>query len=470
MNDSKTNFPNWLDYKQEPGFFTNFNTEVLDATGDTSEKATFLSDSEGYEYCDNRTGAAATFAKGDYTVRTFGLVANEGETFTVGVKGDVTEAVFWPLWGQFKLTYRAFNPDVVLEALETALASIDTSKHMAKSLFAKATELKNAAEAAKTAGDGKQMFDVLKEIYALTESINESVILFEKLQTAAEDLITLASESGSASSKDAMNLAGKILNDIEDNNLENADAESYLEQIAKMKTILRLPDNYKDATDEAPVDVTSIIETPSFEKDGTNSIYGWTATGQKFGNSDQLSALALESWESVFHIYQDIVGLPDGIYTLKVNGWQRTATPTYLYGESGGELYIKELIKQAEGLPEDMTAPSTLTGAVSQFSEDVFMNSLVVKVADEKLRIGVRKDETSGSDWIVLDNFMLFYHGANSSLEPDKDAIADVTNGMAMKVETYTLDGRRAGMSQKGILIQKITMSDGTILVRKVRK
>ena len=65
---------------------------------------------------------------------------------------------------------------------------------------------------------------------------------------------------------------------------------------------------------------------------------------------------------------------------------------------------------------------------------------------------------------------MLFYHGANSSLEPDKDAIADVTNGMAMKVETYTLDGRRAGMSQKGILIQKITMSDGTILVRKVRK
>ena len=164
------------------------------------------------------------------------------------------------------------------------------------------------------------------------------------------------------------------------------------------------------------------------------------------------------------------MGLPDGIYTLKVNGWQRTATPTYLYGESGGELYIKELIKQAEGLPEDMTAPSTLTGAVSQFSEDVFMNSLVVKVADEKLRIGVRKDETSGSDWIVLDNFMLFYHGANSSLEPDKDAIADVTNGMAMKVETYTLDGRRAGMSQKGILIQKITMSDGTILVRKVRK
>ena len=470
MNDSKTNFPNWLDYKQEPGFFTNFNTEVLDATGDTSEKASFLSDSEGYEYCDNRTGAAATFAKGDYTVRTFGLVANEGETFTVGVKGDVTEAVFWPLWGQFKLTYRAFNPDVVLEALETALASIDTSKHMAKSLFAKATELKNAAEAAKTAGDGKQMFDVLKDIYALTESINESVILFEKLQTAAEDLITLASESGSASSKDAMNLAGKILNDIEDNNLENADAESYLEQIAKMKTILRLPDNYKDATDEAPVDVTSIIETPSFEKDGTNSIYGWTATGQKFGNSDQLSALALESWESVFHIYQDIVGLPDGIYTLKVNGWQRTATPTYLYGESGGELYIKELIKQAEGLPEDMTAPSTLTGAVSQFSEDVFMNSLVVKVGDEKLRIGVRKDETSGSDWIVLDNFMLFYHGANSSLEPDKDAIADVTNGMAMKVETYTLDGRRAGMSQKGILIQKITMSDGTILVRKVRK
>jgi hypothetical protein len=98
------------------------------------------------------------------------------------------------------------------------------------------------------------------------------------------------------------------------------------------------------------------------------------------------------------------------------------------------------------------------------------MNSIVLKVADEKVRIGVRKDQTTGSDWIVLDNFQLFYHGTNSSLEPTLDAITDMSDALVLKVETYTLDGRRADSTQRGILIQKITRADGSVFVRKVRR
>ncbi len=473
MNDSKANLPNWMSYKQEPGFFNEFNT-MLTENGywANPSSATFLTDADGYEYPDNMSAAAAAFHKGDYTVRTFGLVANEGESFTIGIKGDVTEQQYWPLWGQFKLIYRGFNAEVIAEALESALPMIDTSKPMAKSLFAKATELKEAADAAKAANDGEKMFAVLKDIYALTEDIAKSVALFAQLQTAAEDLIGVANESGSASKNEALALADEIQAAIEARSIENADAEAYMVKIAAMKTKLRLPENMNAATDEAPVNATAVIETPGFEKDATNSIYGWTATGQKFGNSDQLSAMALESWESIFHIYQDIYGLPEGTYTLKVNGWERTGSPTYLYAESNGQTFAKELITQEAGLPEGMTAPGGLIEARNMFDETTYMNQIVLKHAGDKLRIGVRKDQTTSADWIVIDEFQLWYHGANSSLTPDGDAtgIESVAVPQSVKVEYFTLDGRKATSVQKGILIQKVTFENGSVVVRKIRK
>ena len=478
MNDSKANLPDWFEYGQESGFFDNFNAELAAKKSEnpnywsSQSSASYLTDGEtGLEYPDNMTAAAACFVKGDYTVRTYGLVANEGETFTIGVKGDVTQEQYWPLWGQFKLIYRGFNADVIAEALDAALPMIDTSKPMAKSLFEKATELAATAAAAKAAGDGEAMFNVLKEIYKLTEDIATSVTLFANLNTAAEDLMTIALESESAAKNEALALFDEIQAHIEARDIENEDAEAYLVKIAAMKTKLRLLD-VSTASDENPVDLTAVIETPGFEKDGTNSIYGWTATGQKFGNDDQLSALALESWESVFHIYQDIYGLPEGTYTLKVNGWERTASPTYLYAESGGQTFAKELITQEAGLPEGATAPNTLIDSRNMFDETTYMNELILKASGDVLRIGVRKDETASSDWIVIDEFQLWYHGANSGLTPDGDAtgIENIATSQTVKVEYYTLDGRKANSLQKGIMIQKLTFENGAVVVRKVRK
>ena len=250
------------------------------------------------------------------------------------------------------------------------------------------------------------------------------------------------------------------------------DATKPMGKSIKASVELRLPENMNAATDEAPVDATAVIETPGFEKDATNSIYGWTATGQKFGNSDQLSAMALESWESIFHIYQDIYGLPEGTYTLKVNGWGAHSSPTYLYAESNGQTFAKELITQEAGLPEGMTAPGGLIEARNMFDETTYMNQIVLKHAGDKLRIGVRKDQTTSADWIVIDEFQLWYHGANSSLTPDGDAtgIENVAVPQSVKVEYFTLDGRKATSVQKGILIQKVTFENGSVVVRKIRK
>ena len=90
--------------------------------------------------------------------------------------------------------------------------------------------------------------------------------------------------------------------------------------------------------------------------------------------------------------------------------------------------------------------------------------------ADGILTIGIKKAEKKASSWVVLDNFKLTYLGKNSSqtVSPDLTAIETV-EGKAMKVEFFTLDGRKATSAHKGIMIQKVTLSNGTTLIQKIR-
>jgi hypothetical protein len=462
MNSATTRFPNLWSAPMPAGTYGN---------DDRLESWYLATDAEGNEYPNSMGSASQAFDLGLYQMSTFGVV-REGETMRIGVKGTNCGQNWWTLWDNFQIIYQGTQADVVKPALEAALLQIDATKPMGKSIKASVDQLIAEANAAMETNDGDAMFKALNDVYDLIDAIRESVALFEKLQAAAEDLIGVASESGSASKNEALALADEIQAAIEARSIENADVEAYMVKIAAMKTKLRLPENMNAATDEAPVDATAVIETPGFEKDATNSIFGWTATGQKFGNSDQLSAMALESWESIFHIYQDIYGLPEGTYTLKVNGWERTGSPTYLYAESNGQTFAKELITQEAGLPEGMTAPGGLIDARNMFDETTYMNQIVLKHAGDKLRIGVRKDQTTSADWIVIDEFQLWYHGANSSLTPDGDAtgIENVAVPQSVKVEYFTLDGRKATSVQKGILIQKVTFENGSVVVRKIRK
>ena len=467
MNDSKTRFANWFDYPQEPGFYS------------AVEGATFLADADGYEYPDNTTAANAAFEKGDYKQSAFGLVAKRGEILRVGVKGNPSTAQFWPCFDNFKLIYRGYAANVVKPVLEASLAEAQTMTGVQTTKSAKAALTEAIANAQSTLGgeDGKAMFEALSALTKAISNIEEGAALCKQLNNDVEELMYIASESQSSKVNEAQNLCAEIISKLDSAELDVADIEAYEEQIAKLMLELQLPDDYLNATDENPANVTAFIKTPSFSKivDGaeTNSIDGWTATGQKFGNSDQLSALALESWESVLDIHQDIVGLPDGIYVLKVNAWQRTSNPTYLYAVSGDKQFSKELITQEAGLPDGYSAPNSLIAAVSMFDENTYVNELVVRVTNGELRIGIKKEQSSGADWVVMDNFQLIYHGANSSLKVDGDAqgIEDIVAGEVVKTEYFTIDGRRGSAARKGIVIERRTHSDGTVItVKKMMK
>jgi len=465
MNESKTKFANWFDYPQEAGFYSAF------------PGATFLSDADGNEYPDNTTAASAAFAKGDYYRSAFGLVAQRGDSLRVGVKGNPSAAQFWPCFDNFTLTYRGYDAEVVEPILEEtkaegdALAATMTTKTARAALDAALAEAATALDGE----DGKAMFDALSAVTKAIASVQDDATLCTALYKNAESLSYVISEySTSAKAAEAQALVETIMTQVEASALDADAIADYQRQISQMEIALQLPDDYLSATDDNPANVTAFIKTPSFSKvvDGmeTNSIDGWTASGQKFGNSDQLSALALESWESKLNLSQTIEGLPAGTYILRVNAWERTASPTYLFAEADGQQYAKEIITQEAGLPEGFTAPGTLLDAVSMFDDATYVNELVVRVTEGTLTIGIKKDETASADWVVLDNFQLIYLGANSQREPDGDAtpVEAVPAAAIATTEYFTLDGRRADASQRGLLIRRATMTDGTIQVKKV--
>lgn len=106
--------------------------------------------------------------------------------------------------------------------------------------------------------------------------------------------------------------------------------------------------------------------------------------------------------------------------------------------------------------------PNSMRGANARFQNDggAYINKVQVMVEEGgNITLGLKKDQTISDDWIIFDNFKLFYLGTAVPT-----AIDSVATDHAQAVKIYTVDGRQVNEMQRGINI--IKMSDGK--VRKV--
>ncbi|WP_027454767.1 hypothetical protein [Xylanibacter brevis] len=460
-------------------------------------------------YPNDMTTGAEAFAAGMYKTSAFGLVAKDGDPMRIGVKGDCT-GPNWAIFDNFKLTYHEYKADVVQSAMQSALNDLNTAiegKAYGKNVKDSVTLIAKAAVEADPQ-DGKALFAILTEVYDLNERAKTSVALFEKLTTAKTSLASLLENPiNEAAANDAALLCDEIQGKINQSNLTDAGAEAYLLKISEMMTKVNTPP-YEEASDENPVPMTSLIQTPGFEKIEnevkSNSIEGWeNATGYNFGNDDkQKGAYALEFYQKTFDMYQDIIGLPNGTYEVGVQLFNRIggfdndyeefvknpkAAQAYLYAVSGGKTssapavcatagaltndpaIANESSYTAEGTTYYM--PNDMVSCGQFFDMNLYKTSLIVKVTENKLRIGVKKPEQISNDWVLLDNFTLTYFGENSQKEASDDVAGiNTINVRGAKSEFFTLDGRKTNAAQKGIFIQKIVLDNGKVVVRKVQK
>lgn len=477
------------------GNYCKFETETLDSLCFPNDMGT----------------AGEAFAKGMYKASAFGLVAKPGDVLRLGVKGKKQSAT-WVIWDNFKMVYQGFKVEIIKPELEKAIANAkaNQAKPMGKSVKAYLAEAIATGEAALAQADGKVMFDALSGLFSANDSIAPSVALFEELAKVAADMFTQASTSSAAQDviTEAGTLYAEIMGAIDEGTLEDADAEAYIIKVKEMNTKLRIPGG--EASDESPLDMTSVIYTPGFEKDGANSIEGWENTaGYSFGNNDtQKAALMVEFYEKKFDIYQDIVGLPNGMYEVAVQAFCRfgnsatdydnfTKNPEFneawLYAIPANDstqmatAYLKHLSSEA-GPDKGYTGTTTITGANGESlvmpndmvstgnymsQEGLYWNKVIVKVTDGTLRIGVAKPAQIEKDWVIMDNWSLKYFGENSAKTPTGDIVTSIETvggeaAVVTNVEFFSINGAKMNGLTKGINIMKSTMSDGSVIVKKI--
>ena len=439
------------------------------------------------------TSAAACFAADMYKNTAYGLVANDGETMRVGV-GGVLGGSDWICWDNFKLTYMGYDAATISPILATAVQELDLTQPMGKDVKAEAEQAKNDAIAQMGGTDGEAMFDALKaasiELFADLNKLIES-----QLYPAITNCTTAAAGDGAA-------LWETLSQNIPAWQYNDSDVPALKKQIQNVMQLMGMPDNAENASDAAPVDMSGAILTNEFvDFEGANSIAWWETEGYNFGNDEtQRSAEALEFFNKTFDIYQDIEGLPNGTYEVQVSAfgrfggidedyaqWQAGGqNESFLYavpgieGETKASAPLKFIFEGAQDYSlADGEATKEADGTTYYFPNNMisfasykefYVNKITVKVTDGKLRVGITKPANSENGWVIMDSWKLTFYGANSSKEQTGDGIENVTDAPVVMTELFTVDGRKAGNAQKGFFIQKQTLNNGQVIVKKIQK
>ena len=136
------------------------------------------------------------------------------------------------------------------------------------------------------------------------------------------------------------------------------------------------------------------------------------------------------------YIFQDENGTPQF-------AWQKANTYPF-----------DERIRTSEGV---FYYPSSMLGAYCRFdlNPEAYCNAVEIEIpAGSDLRIGFRKSEGAAGDWIIFDDFQLFYLGGDLDAKPDFDnAIHNVVVNNAKASAIYNISGQRINALQKGLNI-----------------
>ena len=533
LNAKKTPFKGVFEEPVEEGFYK----------GVDSGSEVYVKD--GMEFPDGMKSSAVAFANGMYKQKAIGLVAREGDSLRIGVKGHSEgldgEDDNWVIFDNFQLTWKGYQADIIKPALEEELTKAQerVNETMGKTAYTHLMTAIGSAQSALQGEDGEVMFNALSALFEVDDEVTASVEAFKDLDSALKLLNEeMGIHTDSPALEDASNLMDEITGNISNHIYTDADVEALIAKINEMIVKLRIPVyNVEDITDLNPVDFTALINNPTYDE----GLDGWTYEVSDVQDENEKykhggDAGNVQFYGCNYDYYQEISGLPAGIYRVAVTGFFRSGNAAeewvrkdsvkysrafiYAIGENGA-MNNKALTRLAENSVESSTVESgyavaktdtvdldseifnytllasTMATAGDMFYQNLYSpyeltnegkkvltgegNMVTVKVGEDgKLRIGLFKNvATSNLDWTVWDDWTLWYFGPNSALLPSGDnsqyqeeqGIAIVNLDKAIRVETFTLDGRKVTSKQRGIVIQRMTMPDGSsVVIKKIRK
>ena len=151
-----------------------------------------------------------------------------------------------------------------------------------------------------------------------------------------------------------------------------------------------------DATAENPVDATYYIKEANISRNLRVSYgqSGWTNISYGEDKNQDRSNYNAQVWNGSVNVYQTIENLPNGKYTLKMQGFTSGTV----------KLYANDVEVDVMSKPDGISSQSA---AATAFTNGLYVNTLNVTVSDRTLKIGLKGDCSNGL-WLCYDNFELY--------------------------------------------------------------
>lgn len=446
----------------------------------------------------------------NYTMSAYGLVT-DGK-IRLGIRRLTTppsNAGTWTLWDNFKLTYRAKNPELAAQVLDAKAKELNellatseenmTDPVIQNSVYAytesQKTDLSDAAK-----------YEVLIKTNDAIVAAKENIQQVGAYKTANEayqaacDELEKVDESQEA---EIWNQIDEMDDELKDDAFRSLSTEDLVTLIAKVedftKEVQAAIDDIKlaqkvaemaDATDDKPYDATSWIINPDMEDssqdsnaDASKKMAGWDFWKAK-GNgpvkgSDGINGRSLEAWsgtigaELEFTAYQTLTGLPAGKYKLSAkaaNASNGVTADETLWADpekaATGRAYLCAILSDGENEKAVSTPVEPNVGSAT--AANTYTVTFTVEEGND-VKIGFQSIGTMPFRWFMCDDFTLTYYGTESAKvdstdEGDVVAIEGVEEAApATKAIAgiYNASGAKIATLQKGINIVKYT--DGSV-------
>ncbi|MDO5481568.1 MAG: hypothetical protein Q4F47_00765 [Bacteroidaceae bacterium] len=399
----------------------------------------YLGTTDGYEwgYVPNSvTGARFAFEAGRYTQKVYGLV--EGGEMKLGLTSNGVKA-HWVLWANFKLTYEGKTEEALVPVLEGLMATMEdyldeNADNMNNVAAAKLQDAINAANEAYKSTEVDVLWAAVIAANQVMVETRASVNAYLAFAAAVDEMNETADSYYDTASVKAQT-AFDEKKDVTAEDLTTEEIEALTVQVKEVTALLKIP-AYDNASDETPVDMTSVIVNNGFEEGNLN---GWTNSGTIDAQSqdndsfdNKQGTYYAEKWHvnGTVDLNQTIANLPAGTYDITAYAYS-SATDCILYANDG-------------------SVAVTTSG----------LYTVTVKLEEgADLKFGVSWSD-SGDKWTCMDEFTLVYYGTESEKELTSTDIEGVESSAVTPVAIYTVSGAQVDALQKGINIVKY--SDGS--------
>ena len=446
----------------------------------------------------------------NYTMSAYGLVT-DGK-IRLGIRRLTTppsNAGTWTLWDNFKLTYRAKNPELAAQVLDAKAKELNellttseenmTDPVIQNSVYAytesQKTDLSDAAK-----------YEVLIETNDAIVAAKENIQQVGAYKTANEAYQAACDElekvDGSQEAE-IWNQIDEMDNELEGDAFRSLSTEDLVTLIAKVedftKEVQAAIDDIKlaqkvaemaDATDDKPYDATSWIINPDMEDasqdsnaDASKKMAGWDFWKAK-GNgpvkgSDGINGRSLEAWsgtigaELEFTAYQTLTGLPAGKYKLSAkaaNASNGVTADETLWADpekaATGRAYLCAILSDGENEKAVSTPVEPNVGSAT--AANTYTVTFTVEEGND-VKIGFQSIGTMPFRWFMCDDFTLTYYGTESAKVDSTDegdvvaieGVEETAPATKAIAGIYNASGAKIATLQKGINIVKYT--DGSV-------